>query len=97
MTLAAVFLGAALLALIVLLDRMDKRLREERKSWQLERANLLQRIQAPEIAVVDHSNEGQPLDPQAVSIDDDADYWEDWAEKAERLMAEERERLSRGA
>ena len=94
MTLAAVFLGVALVALIVLLDRLSRRMHEERRSWQLERANLLQRIQAPEIAVVDHSNEGQPIDPEAVSLDDDADYWH---HKADLLLQQERERLTHGA
>ena len=94
MTLAAVFLGVADLALIVLLYKLQKLMHEERRSTQLERANLLQRIQAPEIAVVDHSNEGQPIDPEAVSLDDDADYWH---HKADLLLEQERERLIRGA
>ena len=94
MTLAAVFLGVADLALLVLVYKLQKLMHEERRSTQLERANLLQRIQAPQIAVVDHSVEGQPIDPEAVSLDDDADYWQ---HKADLLLEQERERLIRGA
>lgn len=91
MILAACFLGAALLAMVVLLYKLQRLVHEERRSWQLERANLLQRIQAPSVAVVDHSLEGQPPDPEAVSLDDDADYWQ---HKADLLLQQERERLS---
>lgn len=93
MTLAAVFLGVAVVALIVLLDRAEKRMAEERRAWSLERTGLLQRIQAPEIAVIDHSNGGQTIDPQHVPIDDDDAHW-DWQKKAEELMQAERERLN---
>ena len=55
MTLFVVALSVAVVALVVLLDRCEKRMLEERKGWQLERANLIQRIQAPQVAVMDHS------------------------------------------
>lgn len=89
MILAAVFLGVSDLALLVLVYKLQKLMHEERRSTQLERTNLLQRIQAPEIAVVSHANEGQPFDPPAVSLDDDQDHW-DWVRKAEELMVQER-------
>ena len=63
MILAICALGAANIAMLILLDRLSHLMLEERKSWQLERANLLQRIQAPERAVVEHSV-AQVTEPQ---------------------------------
>lgn len=84
----------ALAGLIGLLFFVQRQMAEERRAWSLERTGLLQRIQAPELAVVSHANEGQPIDPPAVSLDDDADYW---AQKADELLQLERERLNGAA
>jgi hypothetical protein len=93
MILAACFLGVALLALVLLLYKLQRLVHEERRSWQLERANLIQRIAAPELAAVDHSNAGQTLDMPHVPVDDDEAYW-DWQKKAEELMQTELGRLN---
>ena len=46
---------------------------EERASWATERGTLLQRLQAPEQAIVDHSLTVQHSPPApAVAMDDDA-------------------------
>ncbi len=44
----------------------------ERAQWAAERSKLLDRIQAPEIAVAPEAEEGEK---QYVSLDDDADFW----------------------
>lgn len=57
-----------------LLWRADRRMDLALKEWQLERTALLQRIQAPEIAVV---QDFQPanLEQSYVPFDDDEAYW----------------------
>jgi hypothetical protein len=56
--------------------------REEQAAWRLERASLLQRIQAPELAVIEHQTAAPAANPSAVSMHDDADFW-----KAQEALA----------
>jgi len=49
---------------------------------------LCQRLQAPEVAVMQHQPQIEPS-PPAVDPNDDGDYWEDRDQLAERLMAQE--------
>lgn len=61
-----IFAGLALAGFLVLLDRKDKRtletLERDREAHRAEVQTLLQRIQAPEIAVVEHQ--------QATAVDE---------------------------
>lgn len=59
---------------LVLLDRKDKRAVAERDRERRERADLLQRIQAPEAAVIQHQIEQVTEVPQPPATDDS--YWE---------------------
>lgn len=51
----------------------SKRTSEREKEWALERGALLQRIQAPEIAVVEHAREDREPVPR-VGYDNDAEF-----------------------
>lgn len=53
----------------------EKTVGEERQAWARERAELLQRIQAPEIAVVDHSRGDNWQAPDPAPAMSDADLW----------------------
>jgi hypothetical protein len=67
-------LSLASLCLIAALvyEKRQNSLRE--KEWSLERAALLQRIQAPEVAVYENARrERKPA--QVVPYDDDAAFW----------------------
>lgn len=57
------------LLFIVLMVR-EWQMAQNEKRWAAERATLIQRIQAPEQAVVDHSIEAAPI-TLAVPFDDD--------------------------
>lgn len=63
---------------LILLDRKDQRQAKER-------AELYQRIQAPEVAVIDHQLQTSPPSPPSVGFEDDAGWWESKEELAERL------------
>jgi hypothetical protein len=78
----------ALAGLVVWLERSH---RLEGDAWRLERASLLQRIQAPERAIIAHEIPDTAVNPAAVNSFDDEDHW---AEQR-RLMADI-ERLERG-
>ena len=55
-----------------------------------ERADLLQRIQAPDHAVIQHHNQQEPVQaPPAVNEFDDDDYWVSRDELADRAAAAE--------
>jgi len=76
-----------LLVAFVLADR-----RHERRETAAERAQLLQRIQAPEHAVIDHYNQRIDLHaaPPGVNPEgDDDEYWESKERMAERLAGDE--------
>ena len=50
---------------------------DERSQWARERADLLQRIQAPEQAVVQHALAAPiPPSPATIPVDDDEAFWE---------------------
>lgn len=65
----------------------------ERALWATERGDLLQRIQAPEQAIVQHAlNAPIPPSPPTVPVDDDEAYWESRLTKeqlAERAYQQE--------
>jgi hypothetical protein len=88
---------ALIVALIaVLIGRVERfverrQWREEQAAWRLERASLLQRIQAPDRAVVAHEIPAEAVSPPAVSMFDDEDHW-----AAERQLIERIERMERG-
>ena len=86
MTLFVVALSVAVVALIVLLDRCEKRMLEERKGWQLERANLIQRACAPQLAAMDHSAQQHQTSPGTVHAMSDEEAAA--AEEAARVIAE---------
>jgi uncharacterized protein (DUF1800 family) len=59
-------------------------------AWRDERASLLQRIQAPDHAVIEHHNTREPfVAPPAVSEFDDDDYWASKETLADRLAEAE--------
>lgn len=62
----------------------------ERQEVRAERSDLLQRIQAPQHAVVQHHNEHDPYDsPPAVHPDLDDDHWLNKDDLAEMMAREE--------
>jgi len=75
--LAAVLLVCALIARecfkLVTLER--RHMAEERATWATERGDLLQRIQAPEQAVIDHSVQEMAPAVRPVAMDDDRAQW----------------------
>jgi hypothetical protein len=75
-TASVVVLGILLAGFLIVLDRRDARAHEERQANRLERAGLLQRIQAPEQAVIDHTVGEDPEVLEAVDLNDDKSYWE---------------------
>ena len=77
MTVAVAALAVIVLAL--LWERRQERASaaEERKRAAEEREGLLQRIQAPEVAVAQHAAQGRPEGLLHVPLDDDAAYWDD--------------------
>jgi hypothetical protein len=60
-------------AFVVLLDRKDKRAHAEREAQRAETQVLLQRIQAPELAVVEHQVQQAVEAPQPPQTDDE--FW----------------------
>lgn len=46
------------------------------KEWALERGALLQRIQAPELAVTEHARVEEEEPHPYVSFDNDEEFWE---------------------
>jgi hypothetical protein len=56
---------------LVLLDRRDARLTEERDRDREERQVLLQRIQAPESATYEHAVQQMPPDPEPYPMSDE--------------------------
>jgi len=78
-TLGFIFVAGALIGYCILRelqassanDRREQRWQVERDRWRAEREKLLDRIQAPEVAVV---AEQQPT--QYVAPDDDEGYWQ---------------------
>jgi hypothetical protein len=73
---------ALLVAVIVLLfasayvrERQNARfIRDREDEWRLERTALLQRIQAPEVAVVEAAKKDTPA-PPSIAYDSDEEYW----------------------
>jgi hypothetical protein len=66
--------------------------RVERAEVRAERTALVQRLQAPQLAVTEHYNRDLPLTtPPAVDMTDDGDeeFWEAKEAMAQRLAAEE--------
>jgi hypothetical protein len=82
---------ATILVLAGVVVWLERSHRLEGAAWRLERASLLQRIQAPERAIVAHEIPDTAVNPPAVNGFDDEDHW---AEQR-RLMADI-ERLERG-
>lgn len=66
-----------------LLWLMERNRAIERQAWELERIALLQRIQAPELAIAQEAAVGEPSEePLYVSPDHD-EAWEDYIEARE--------------
>lgn len=57
------------------------------KATTAERATLLQRIQAPEAAVIEHARAGLPPDPLPLPYDDDEAFHDSRDELAARLAS----------
>lgn len=85
---AALELLVIVAALFLVKAMLDDRARAETASAE-ERGELLQRIQAPEVAVMEHQLKGPIHMPQHVPMDDDEQYWESKEDLAARMMAEE--------
>jgi hypothetical protein len=87
----AAILIVAIVAVMALLagDRILKAWALERTEWARERADLLQRIQAPREAVLEHQLRDVDTSPPAVGIEDDDGYWESKDELAARAWAQE--------
>lgn len=88
-----VLLLVALVALVLRERDREKDRATERDQYLAQFADLCQRIQAPSVAVTDHSIQAvvSPV-PQAVGFDDDEGYWRSSESKeqlAERMMREE--------
>lgn len=68
-----------LIVLALLWERRQERASAavERERAAKEREGLLQRIQAPEVAVAQHASQERPAGLLHVPLDDDAAYWED--------------------
>lgn len=71
-----------LVGLVVLLV-IDRRV--ERREWAVERGDLLQRIQAPEAAVIAHQVDRLPEPVQPLPFDDDESFHATREELADRL------------
>jgi hypothetical protein len=82
---------AVILILAGLIVWLERSHRLEGAAWRLERASLLQRIQAPERAIVAHEIPDMAVNPPAVNSFDDADHWDE-----QRRMMAEIERMERG-
>lgn len=67
---ALIILATVALACLVLVELQNRRFAEERREWCSERASLLQRIQAPEVAVAQHADTA-PDGLLYVPVDDD--------------------------
>lgn len=74
--------------------RSDARFQQERSQWSRERETLLQRIQAPEVAVVQHQI-ADAVDRPAVDLEDDSDYWKARQEAIDRMEQLERDFAAR--
>lgn len=74
MTLALITLAVLCLALIALhfWERYQATIRED--AWRLERTALLQRIQAPERAVIEQAERPERKPTPVIPIDDDEAY-----------------------
>lgn len=73
-------------------DRVERRFQKERDQLTREREMLLQRIQAPAAAVIQHQIQSA-VDQPAVNLEDDEDYWR--AQKDQRDALERMEQLER--
>jgi len=60
---------------LLLIDRKDRRAHAEREQQRQETQRLLQRIQAPELAVVQHDIQQATPAPQPPVVDDDDGFW----------------------
>lgn len=61
MILVIAALVLTILALLWTVDRQGRRHHEENQAHRLEVAALCQRVQAPEVAVMEHSQQGMPV------------------------------------
>lgn len=75
MIVALIVLGLTVVALLVMLSRQAARHDHAVAAHRLQVAGLLQRIQAPEIAVAEHAGRNHSEDEGAVSMFDDAAFW----------------------
>lgn len=76
-------IGMMCLLLVIFCLLWDRR--EERREWARERADLLQRIQAPEAAVFEHQTREMPVSPAPLPFDDDTAFHATREEMAEAL------------
>ena len=68
---------ASIAANAVLVYFLTRLVREESAANRRQTATLLQRIQAPDVAVQQHAIETQPIEtPRPVSLFDDEDHWD---------------------
>ena len=79
---------------LVVIGFMLQDRRDERREVRAERADLLQRIQAPQYAAVEHYNDHvENTSPPAVNPDVDEDFW---MSKDDLAEFEAREELAHG-
>jgi hypothetical protein len=80
MTVAAICFAQLAVIVLLLWDR-----RSERREHAHQVAELCQRIQAPELAILAHQQEDDTPLPQPPGFDDDGAYWRSRDELAEAL------------
>ena len=82
--------GLSVLALFSLCVWQTVDRQRERQEVRAERADLLQRIQAPQYAAVKHYNQDVKFEaPPAINPDLDEDYWVSKEDLAEQMAREE--------
>jgi hypothetical protein len=86
------FVLVAVIAALLVERAVERRTqRVEQAAWRLERASLLQRIQAPQVAVYQHDVPEDAENPRAVIPDSDEDYWDAADDVLKQMARIERE------
>lgn len=85
-----IYLALVCVALVALLAYRERGAARERREAAAERAELYQRIQAPELAVAEHARSSRPdrRRARAIAADDDAAYKKREEEAEERMSTD---------
>lgn len=84
-----IYLALVCVALVALLAYRERGAARERREAATERADLYQRIQAPELAIAEHVRASRPerRRPRAIAADDDAAFAKRREEESEERAA----------